>query len=120
MNKNDLRFEFMRGQGPGGTNKNKLETACRVTHIPTGLTGYADERKQQQSKKEALKTLETRLKDVVARERAAIRKARRDDAIHNMPRVRTYNYQRGMVTDHRTGKKAPLKKVMNGRLDLLR
>lgn len=52
VTKKDLRIETMRGRGKGGQNRNKLETAVRITHIPSGASGYScDERKQGQNKK---------------------------------------------------------------------
>ncbi len=46
--KSDLRFDFMRSTGPGGQNVNKLDTACRVTHLPTGVTAHCEEERSQQ------------------------------------------------------------------------
>lgn len=116
----DIKIKYTKGTGPGGQNKNKLETACRIMHIPTGITAYADCRKRRQSYKEAMKVLEQRLQEASEAEQAEARKARRYRAIHNTPRVRTYDYKSGVVTDHRTGKKASLKDVLRkGRIDLL-
>lgn len=121
MHKKDLKIEYMKGTGPGGQNKNKLQTACRITHLPTGISAYADERKRKTSYKKAMKVIEQRLKDAVAEEEAARKKSRRDHVIHNTERIRTYDYSRGVVTDHRTGKKASLKDVLGkGKIDLLR
>lgn len=116
----DIKIEFMRGTGPGGQRKNKVQTACRVTHIPTGITAYADERSQKHSRKSALKALKQRLKDERDQEVARRKKSRRDHAIHNQERIRTYDFQKNLVIDHRTGKKASLKEVLGkGKLDLL-
>lgn len=54
MNKQDLKIEYYKGKGPGGQNKNKLETACRVTHIPSGIVVCEDGRKRGQNRKRAL------------------------------------------------------------------
>ncbi len=121
INKKDLRIEYMRGTGPGGMNKNKLETACRITHKPSGITAYCDDRKRRTSFKQALAELVKRLAAAKAAKIAQARKARRDYVIHNTKRVRTYDYKSGVVKDHRTGKTASLKDVLfKGRLDLLR
>jgi peptide chain release factor 1 len=121
MKKKDLKIEYMRGTGPGGQHRNKTDSACRITHIPTGVSAYADERSQHHSKKKAMAELEQRLKDIKAEKKAAEKKAKRDHAIHNTERIRTYDFKKGIVTDHRTGKKASLKEVMEkGRIDLLR
>lgn len=119
--KTDLRIETMRGTGPGGQRRNKVETAVRITHIPTGVTAYADERSQQHSRKVAMQELEQRLKNIKQEKKAAEKKARRDYNIHNMETIRTYNYDRGLVKDHRNGKTASVKDVLvKGKIDLLR
>lgn len=117
----DLKIEYTKGTGPGGQNKNKLETACRITHIPTGISAYANERKRKQSYRKAMATLKLRLAEAEEAERARNKKARRDHAIHNTTRIRTYDFKSGTVKDHRTGKVASLEDVLRkGKLDLLR
>ncbi len=121
MNKSDLKIEYMRGSGPGGQHRNKTESACRVTHIPTGTQAYADERSQKTSLRMAMKELELRLKEAKAEQKADAKKARRDEAIQPKKYIRTYDFKRMVAKDHRTGKEAPLKEVMGkGRIDLLK
>lgn len=70
--------------------------------------------------KMALKELEKRLAGLKAGKVAAERKARRDHAIKNEETVRTYDFQTGLVHDHRTGKKATIKQVLEkGNLHLV-
>lgn len=68
-----------------------------------------------------MENLRLKLAARIAKQRAAAKKARRDKKIHDHTIIRTYNFQRGMVKDHRTGIEAPLYKVLvKGMIDLLR
>lgn len=122
LNQCDLRVETMRGTGPGGQHRNKTDSAVRITHLPTGVTAYADERSQSVSKRKAIAELKRRLESRRTEKIAGQRKAARDEKVKN-PKgaVRTYNFCRGIVKDHRTGKSASVKDVVvKGRIDLLR
>ena len=118
----DLQIEFIKGNKHcGGQHRNSTNSACRITHLPTGISAFCDDRNQHTSKKKARTVLERRLKDAEAEEKAKDKKAHRDWKIHNMETVRTYHYVRGVVKDHRTGKTASLKEVLEkGNLDLLK
>jgi peptide chain release factor 1 len=121
IKKNEIKIEYMRGTGPGGQNKNKVNSACRVTHIPTGITSYCDERDQGTSRKKAMAELEQRIQEAKDNIKAADKKARRDDAIHNTPIIRTYDFKRGIVKDHKSGKEVSLRKILDkGMIELLR
>jgi|15BtaG_2_1085339.scaffolds.fasta_scaffold00006_107 peptide chain release factor 1 len=121
MNKKDLKISYYKGKGPGGQNKNKVETGCRIVHIPTGLKVEIDEqRTRKQNHRIALKRIEEKIKEQQDEQQAAEKKARRDDKIKNTPRIRTYDFKKGIVTNHTNGKTAPLKEVLEkGRIDLL-
>ena len=61
---NDVRFQTMRGSGPGGQHRNKVATAVRAIHIPTGITVIATEhRSQHRNKQLALERLQNRLSE---------------------------------------------------------
>ena len=121
INKKDCKIETMRGTGPGGQHRNKTDSAVRITHLPTGISAYCDERSQHQSMKKAWKDLEKKLRNIEDEKRAKEKKTRRDHAIHNTEIIRTYDYSRGIVKDHRSKKQASLKDIMEkGRIDLLR
>jgi len=58
VTKKDLRVEMLRGSGKGGQNRNKRDTCVRITHVESGVVGYAcDERSQAQNKKLAFRRL---------------------------------------------------------------
>ncbi|MDE7158518.1 MAG: hypothetical protein K2N74_02990 [Clostridiales bacterium] len=64
LDENDLKIDVFHSQGAGGQNVNKVETAIRITHLPTGLVVVCqDERSQLKNKKRALETIAKRLKE---------------------------------------------------------
>ena len=112
VRKSDLRIDYYRGSGPGGQHRNKTDSACRITHLPTGTVAQSEEHKKQgQNKKAAFERL---CKILVPKMVAA---ARTKVMEKEYERIRTYNAVRQEVVDHRTGKKAPYKKVLDGDLD---
>lgn len=120
LDKKDLRIETMRGQGKGGQHRNKTDSCVRITHIPTGTQVIIDGRNQHQNKKKALKVLEERLGQQIAAKKAAVKKAARDEKIKDTRYIRTYDFKRKEVKDHRTGKVASLKEVLyEGHFELL-
>jgi peptide chain release factor 1 len=119
--KDGMIIEYIRGSGPGGQHRNKTESACRITDIATGLQAFADTRSREASYRMALKELEKRIADAKKAVKATAKKERRDEAIHDHTVVRTYNFSRGLVKDHRSGKTATIKDVLEkGRIELLR
>lgn len=115
-----VKFRYTKGKGPGGQNKNKLETCVVATHI-SGISVTVDGRNREQNKKKAIKLLKQKLREAVEETRKEERKARRDAAIESCERVRTYDYSRNLVTDHRTGKTASIKDILiKGKLEKLR
>ena len=76
IKKRDIVVQFYRSSGPGGQRKNKVETAVRITHVPTGITVHASElRSQAQNRMRALKRLEDRLKKRMVRRKPRVRTA---------------------------------------------
>lgn len=108
LNEKDLKFEFMRSQGPGGQHVNKTESACRVTHLPTGTTVMMqDERCQITNKLRAVELLREKLyqqefakkeNEEMAKRKVQIGTADRSD------KIRTFNFPQDRITDHRLGK----------------
>lgn len=118
--KSDVRIDKMRGRGPGGQNRNKVNSCVRVTHLPTGTVVTIDGRDQGKNIKEAMRVLEERLAQQAADVKAAAKKAKRDVAIHSTEVIRTYNFSRNEVKDHRTGKVASIKEVLGkGKIELI-
>lgn len=121
FNERDVTFEMKVGQGPGGQHRNKTASCVVATHEPTGIQVTIDERKQHANKRKALKLLRRRVLEHYEGQRAEARKQRRDRVIHETERVRTYDFKSGTVKDHRTGKVASLKDILEkGKLWLLR
>ena len=103
IRKADVAMDAFRAGGPGGQHVNKVATAVRLTHIPTGITAVCrTERSQAQNRQNAMRLLAARIND---RERREPR-LRRDDppGPGREQRVRSYClHPRQLVTDHRTG-----------------
>jgi len=124
IDQNDLRIDVYRSGGAGGQNVNKVETAIRITHIPTGLVVQCqDERSQLKNRQKAMKVLKARLFDLKLSEQTNEMAATRKSMVKSGDRsdkIRTYNFPQNRVTDHRIGLTLyNLSNIMEGDLDEL-
>ena len=103
----DLRIDIFHAGGHGGQNVNKVATAVRIVHEPSGVTVVCqDERSQHKNKQRAMAMLRARLFEAEQeRHDAEIIQARRSQVggAERAEKIRTYNYPQDRVTDHRSG-----------------
>lgn len=124
INPEDLKIDTFRASGAGGQFVNKVSTAVRITHLPTGLVVTCqDERSQLKNKLRALRVLRARLLDRErTRQQKELAESRRSQVGtgERSEKIRTYNFPQSRVTDHRINLTLHnLESILEGELDEL-
>ena len=122
VNPDDVKVDVFHAGGAGGQNVNKVATAIRMTHAPTGMVVVCqDERSQLQNKIKAMSVLRTRLLDMKQqKQNEEITESRRSQVGtgDRSEKIRTYNYPQDRLSDHRIdGSLHNLDKIMDGEID---
>lgn len=122
LNLQEVEITPTRGSGPGGQHRNKVESAIRAVHIPTGISVFIDGRNQHHNKKEALEILAKRVSELKANEQSlkyTMNKRQQVGDGGRSDKVRTYNFLESRVTDHKLGiKTAQIDKIMKGGFEI--
>lgn len=105
INPNDVIEHVSRASGPGGQNVNKVSSAIRLEHIPTGIVvSMQEDRSQHKNRANAWRVLRSRVYELHESKRRAERDSKRKTMIGSGDRsekIRTYNFPQNRVTDHR-------------------
>jgi len=124
INPDDLRIDIYHSGGAGGQNVNKVATAVRITHLPTGIVAICqDERSQLRNRTKAMSVLRARMLDMEQRKQETEITMQRRSQVGTGDRaekIRTYNFPQDRISDHRIGLTLHnLPQILEGELDQL-
>ncbi|MEX2012785.1 MAG: peptide chain release factor-like protein, partial [Candidatus Levyibacteriota bacterium] len=122
INPEDIEFAAYRAGGHGGQNVNKVSSAVRIVHIPTGIVVTAQtERHQAQNRENAMNLLRAKLWEIELEKKHEVLSSLKSTQVGRGMRsekIRTYNFPQDRLTDHRTGKSwHNLPVLMSGEID---
>jgi len=122
INPADLEVSFFRSSGPGGQNVNKVETAVRIVHKPTGFTVASQAGRSQHANREAaMSILRSKIyeqKQIEEQKKMGALRKEQIGAAERAEKIRTYNFPDDRITDHRIGKKwHNIERILEGDLE---
>ena len=118
----DLTISWYSGSGNGGSNRNKCQTSCRLVHVPTNTIVTAQTRSRENSYKQARSDMKKRLlENHNFLQHSKISQIKKEQVGSGMrgDKVRTIQFQRDKITDHRNGRTMSATQFMNGGIDKL-